>query len=253
MIFDPTDPYTPLGDLPEEQQGSLALIDHKDTDRLLEMPVMPPEMNRLERNIEAFLSPEGTLTGKVVEKSIGQTAVWERARLRQLSSSDYSRMVERWISLGATGAKALKISPTDNSREGSFNLDVEFAANSYAQIMQGRLMVFKPAIVGRLDRLSFTEGKRNHPFVIDGTTYSENVKIKLPLGFVVDELPEPANIESSFGKYVVSYKVAGDSLVFTRSLRLDRATIPAEKYESIRSFFGQVHAVEQSPVVLIKK
>jgi hypothetical protein len=253
LIFDPTDAYTQVGDLPEDQQGSLALIDHKDSDSLLRMPILPPEMSQVERNIEVSLSPEGSISGKVSEKSIGQSASEERGRLRNLSSADYNRMIENWIGRGVNGVKATKIAPKDNVQEGSFNLDVEFGANSYAQLMQGRLMVFKPAIIGRLDRQSFSEGKRIHPYLIDATTYSENVKIKLPEGFIIDEMPEPVQLKADFGKYDVKYEVKDGHLILKRSMTLNKATVSPEKYDSVWKFFGQVRAAEQSPVVLMKK
>lgn len=253
LMFDPTDPYTPLGDLPEDEQGSWALIDHADTDALLQMPVMPAEMNRLDRNIEVTLSPLGGLIGTINEKTIGQTARLERARMRGLSTADYNGLIEGWVSRGVSGAKTTKITPQDNQIDGNFNLNVEFAANSYAQIMQDRLMVFKPAIIGRLERLSFNEGKRTHPYLMDAMSYAESVKIKLPAGFVVDEIPEATQVETSFGKYSATYAVSGENLIFTRSLKLSRSAIPADKYDSIRSFFGQVHSAEKSPVVLMRK
>lgn len=253
LIFDPTDSYTPIGDLPESQQGSLALIDHKSTTGLTLMPVMPGKANMLDRSVDVSLSPDGSISGTVVEKTLGQAARDERARLKGLSLADYNRVIDRWISRGAAGAKSTKIVPTDNQDEGRFDLTVEFTANSYAQLMQQRLMVFKPAVVGRLDRLSFADGKRMNPYMIDASSYSENVRIKLPEGFEVDEIPESAKIESEFGKYDVSFKVVDGHLLVKRSLDLNRATVPADKYESVRSFFGRMHALEQSPVVLIKK
>jgi Domain of Unknown Function with PDB structure (DUF3857)/Transglutaminase-like superfamily len=253
LIFDSTDPFTPLGDLPEDEQGSLALIDHKDTQELLLMPILPPELNKLERNIEATLNPEGGISGKITEKTVGQTAKYERARLRMLSAGDYNRMIEGWVSRGMTGAKTSNILSGDDKKEGSFSLQADFSANSYAQIMQNRLMVFKPAVIGRLDNLSFNDGQRLHPFVINSTAYSESIKIKIPAGFTVDEVPEATKLETSFGKYSVDYEVKEDYILFTRSLKLNRSTIPADKYDSIRSFFGRVHAAEQSPIVLLKK
>ncbi len=253
MMFDPTDPYTPIGDLPEEEQGSWALIDHTDTDALLMMPVLPAELNRLDRNIEATLSPSGGLSGTINEKTIGQTATLERARLRSLSAGDYNGMIEGWISRGVTGAKTSKITTKDNQAEGNFNLDVEFSANSYAQIMQEKLMVFKPAIIGRLERLSFKEGRRMHPYLIDAISYSERVNIKLPMGFVIDEIPETTRLETSFGTYIATYEVSGENLIFKRSLKLNKSTVPADKYDTVRNFFGQVHSAEKSPVVLIRK
>ncbi len=253
LIFDATDQYTPLGDLPDDEQGSWALIDHRDTDALIQMPVMPAETNRLDRSIEIELLTDGSITGSLNESTVGQKAVGERARMRLLSVPDYNRMIEGWISRGATGAKAMKVSPTDDVGAGKFNLNVDFSAPAYAQIMQERLMVFKPAIVGRLDRLSFTEGKRFNPYNIDPTSYTENVKIKLPAGFTVDEIPESTKLETPFGKYDASYEIVGEQVVFTRSLKLNRYTVAAENYGSIRDFFGRVQAAEQAPVVLIKK
>lgn len=253
LIFDSTDPYTPLGDLPEDEQGSLALIDHKDTQELILMPILPPELNKLERNIEVSLDPQGGITGKITEKTVGQTAKYERARLRRLSAADYNRMIEGWISRGVTGAKTSNILPSDNSKEGNFSLQVDFSANSYAQIMQNRLMVFKPAVIGRLDNLLFSDGQRLHPFMIDASAYSESIKIKIPAGFIVDEIPEATKLETSFGKYSVNYEVKDEYIIFTRSLKLNRSTIPADKYDSVRNFFGQVHSAEQSPIVLLRK
>ena len=253
LIFDSTDPYTPLGDLPEDEQGSLALIDHKDTQELLLMPILPPELNKLERNIEVSLDPQGGITGKITEKTVGQTAKYERVRLRRLSAGDYNRMIEGWVSRGMTGAKTSNILSSDNNKEGNFSLQLDFSANAYAQVMQNRLMVFKPAVIGRLDNLSFNDGERLHPFMIDSSAYSESIKIKIPAGFTVDEIPEATKLETSFGKYSVNYEVKDDYILFTRSLKLNRSTIPADKYDSIRNFFGQVHSAEQSPIVLLKK
>lgn len=253
LIFDPTDPYTPIGDLPEAQQGSLALIDHKDTQDLLVMPTLPADQNKLEREVDVVLAADGSISGTVTENNVGQAARQERAQMKGMSSSDYNRVIERWISRGARGAKTLSITPTDDHSEGRFKLKVDFSADSYAQVMQQRLMVFKPAIIGRLDRLTFADGLRRNPYVIDATAYAERVKIALPEGFEVDEIPEGVKLESEFGKYDASYEVEGNTLVFVRSLVLNRSTIPAEKYETVKSFFGRVHAAEQSPVVLMKK
>ncbi len=253
LIFDATDPYTQLGDLPSDEQGSYALIDSSSTDELLLMPILPAEMSRVERNINVTLSSDGSILGSVNEKSLGQSASSERAALRRLSSADYNQMIENWISRGASGAKTTKISPNDGAGNGNFDLNVEFGAKNYAQMMQNHLMVFKPAIISRLERLSFSEGKRNHPFVIDPSTYLETVQFKLPAGFAVDEVPDAVNVETPFGKYSATYEVKDDTLIFSRSLKLNKSTVPADKYDTVKSFFSRVHSAEQSPVVLVKK
>ena len=253
MIFDPTDSETPLGDLPFYLQGSLALIDSKDAKDLTKMPVMPPEMNQLERNVALSLRADGGLSGSIHEQAKGQTAVRFRSEFRRLSRPEFNSMIERWVTQGATAAQVAKIEPTDSVGEGRFSLNVEFSANNYAQLMQGRLLVFKPAVVSRREGLALTAPQRKHPVVLRSSTYLETVKFQLPAGFDVDELPEPIKLEAEFGSYTTSYEVKNGELVFKRNFSVKATTIPAARYEVVRNFFARVREAEQAPVVLAKK
>jgi hypothetical protein len=253
LIFDPTDDDTPVGDLPDHEQGSYALIVAGDAGELLKMPVTPPEANRLERAVEAELSADGTLTAKVSEHSFGQAAVGERRLFKRAARPQYVTYIERWITQTAPSANVLKSEPNDDARGGKFALDVEFKSPNYAQLMRGRLMVFKPAVVSRRSSIFLTESKRKHPVVLDSETYDETVRIKLPEGFDVDEMPDAAELNQPFGNYTAKCEVKDGHLIFRRSLALKAGTIPVEQYASVRGFFERIRAVEQTPVVLVKK
>lgn len=253
LIFDATDPHTLLGDFPDHEQGSWALIAAGNEGSLTKMPIVPPEFNKLERSIDVSLDVKGGLSGVIREKANGQSATDFRREFRGNSVDDYNKKIERWVSSGMTATKVSKITPKDNLSEGEFNLDVEFTAPSYAQLMQGRLLVFKPAIIGRLDRLSFSGDKRFHPYLLDAAAYTETIKIQLPDGFIVDEMPDPTSLKTSFGNYSVNYEIKDNYLLFSRSMTLNKTIVPSDKYNSLRAFFGQIRAAEQSPVVLMKK
>jgi len=119
--------------------------------------------------------------------------------------------------------------------------------------MQNRLLVFKPAIVSRRESLFLTEAKRKHPVVLKSNAYSESVSVKLPEGFVVDEMPDPVKLDTSFGTYSTTYEAKDGQVLFTRKLVQRAGTIPVEQYNSVRSFFEKIRAAEQSPVVLARK
>lgn len=252
MIFDATDDNTPVGDLPEHEQGSYALIGATEGD-LVKMPILPPELNGFRRESEITLSETGAITGKISERALGQAAASFRGEFRALGASKYSDTIQSWLGRNIAGAKVAKVTPTDNQIEGKFDLDVEFSAASYAQLQQNRLLVFKPALVGKMDRISLSDEKRYHPVIFDSESYTETVKIKLPAGFIVDETPDAVSLETEFGKYAVSFDVKDGQLIFNRSLKMQRATIPADKYESVRKFFAQIRSVDQAPVVLLRK
>lgn len=253
LIFDATDPYTPVGDLPDTLQGSLALIEAGDNGGLVRMPITPPEMNLLERNIDVSLMGDGSIKGTIRELANGQESTLFRAQRRLLSAGDYDKMLESWLTRGAVGAKLVKVNSNDNHANASFDLNVEFAAQDYAQLMQNRLLVFKPVIVGRRGGVSLTEPKREHPVMLDSNAMRETVTFSLPTGFVVDEMPDAVSLETPFGKYSTKYEVKENKLIFTRSLTTVRTTVPVDKYSSVKDFYSKIMAAEQSPVVLLKK
>ena len=253
LIFDATDDVTPVGDLPIHEQGSYALIIAGEAGALLKMPVTPPEANMLTRNAEVQLNADGSILATMREQSIGQAAVREQGSFRGLTRTEYNGVIERWIARGATGVLVSKIEPVDERSEGRFSLGVELRAPSYGQLMQGRLLVFRPAIVSRRESLSLTDAARKHPVVLTPNAYAETTKIKLPAGFEVDEMPDAVKLETAFGNYSTSYVVQDGHLMFTRRLVVRAATIPVADYSKVRSFFERIRAAEGSPVVLVRK
>jgi hypothetical protein len=253
LIFDATDDDTPVGDLPEDEQGSFALIAAGDGGTLARMPVTLPEANKLERAAEVLLSADGSISASIREQSIGQSAVGYRREFRRLSRPDYLKRIEGWVTNGATGARVTKVEPLDNGSEGRFGLDVDFSAPAYAQLMQGRLLVFQPAIVSRRESLFLTGATRKYPVVLDSRAFSETVRVKLPAGFEVDEMPDPVTLDAPFGSYKTTYEVKNGELFFSRVMAVRAGTIPAAQYESVRRFYERIRAAEQSPVVLAKK
>ena len=253
LIFDATDEDMPVGGLPDHEQGSFALVIAGDSGALMRMPVTPADGNRLDRDIEAALAPDGSLTASIRERALGQWAADYRSEFRHESRPDYVKRIEGWVSSGVTSARVNRVDPTDTIADGRFSLDVDFTATNYGQLMQERLLVFKPAIVSRHEALSLTDSKRKYPVVLKANSYSETVRIKLPAGFAVDELPDAVKLDTNFGAYTTSYEAKDGQLVFKRNLVQRAMTIPVEQYSAVRSFFERIRAAEQSPVVLAKK
>jgi hypothetical protein len=253
LIFDATDDNTPLGDLPEDEQGSFALIAAGDAGSLVKMPETPSEANSIERNIEASLTADGAVTATLQERAIGQRAVDYRRVFRNVSRPEYVKLIEGWVTSGATAARVSKVNPVDRETEGKFDLDVDFSAVNYAQLMQDRLLVFKPEIISRYKSINLTEPVRRHPVVLDSLAFTETVRLKLPSGFEVDELPEPLKLDAPFGSFKTSYELKDGELVYTRTLAQRSTTLPAAQYQTVRTFFERVRAAEQSPIVLLKK
>jgi len=253
LIFDATDPHTPVGDLPEYLQGSLALIIAGDSGGLSRMPITPPNTDLLERTVDVELTAVGEVKGTIRERARGQASTFFRQEFRSISAADYRKAIEGWLTNGATGAKLENILAKDGPDESTFDLDISFSAARYGQLMQNRLLVFKPVIVGRRDEVYLTESKRTNPIEIGSSAMKETTTFTLPAGFTLDEMPVATNLENSFGKYSTKYEVKENKVLFTREMTLTRSVLPVEKYSMAKEFFTKIREADQSPIVLIRK
>ncbi|MDA0207391.1 MAG: DUF3857 domain-containing protein [Acidobacteria bacterium] len=252
LLFDPTDSYTPLGLLPTHEQDSWALLTAPAKGLLIRVPAAAPEQNRVEREATVALSAEGGIEVALTERSMGQSATENRALRGRGSEAEYRSIIERWIARGAPAAAVSAVAVNDDP-EAAFDLAVKFAAPRYAQLIAGRLLVFKPAIVERRTGTYLTDGERVHPVLLNANAFRETIRFSLPQGYAVDEKPVDVVLHTEFGDYGASWVVQGDELTFARELTVRNADVAPDGYAEVRDFFRAIAGAEQAPVVLAKQ
>lgn len=251
LFFDPTNPYTSLGYLPAEEQDSLGLILSPESDDLVLLPSSSPEENLLTRKIKANLSEEGDLRARVQEECIGNAASKNRKYYIQKTPQEYRRSIESWISRGAPGSQVTNIEANDKGE--TFWVSVDVNSPRYAKLMGRQLMVFKPAFISPLVDPFFTDDERKYPVILEADAYSESVEVDLPPEFNIDEIPAPVSIKYGFGEYHADWQFEGTRLFFNRSMKINNVTVEQDDYPSVKTFFDQMIAAEQAPVVLVRK
>lgn len=252
LLFDPTDPYVPLGFVPDHEQDAWALMGAGAQGDLFKTPATPPSANRLERRYTMTLDAEGALKATLRQTATGQEAFDSRAQLKAKSQDGYVKSVEQRFNRAITGAAFSKIEPKDEAEKG-FTLAVDFSASGYAKSMRGKLLMVKPVPLPYGGVPSLADPKRTQPLLIDPVSYKERVELNVPEGFVIDELPDSGRIKTAFGAYSIQFKQEGQRVVMDRELELQSAWVPVEQFKEARAFFGSVGGSEQSPVVLLKK
>jgi hypothetical protein len=253
LFFDPTSGTTSFGDLPRPEQGSLALVAAGEQGALLRMPSMLPSFNQGTRETRAVLGEDGSIRAEFREDLRGQEAASARTSYYGQPEPEFRKIVERAVTRGANGAAVSKVEPHDELLQGRFSLDVAFEAPHYGQLKGNRLLVFRPAIMGRREGVFLVEPKREHEVQMNASAWREVVRIKLPAGFQVDEKPDPRNLQTPFGHYSATFEVKDGELVFTREWELQNKTIPVAQYAEVRKYYETILAAEQEPVVLVRK
>ena len=251
LIVDPTNPLIPPGELPMVEQGGLALVAAADKAALVRLPMTSPEENLTEGEIHASLSETGTLTATVQEAWHGYTAVRPRGNYYGRTRPDFDKSIEEWVAENVTGAAVSGIEPADSSYPSRFTATFGMTATAYGQMKGGRLMVVKPFILGRRYSILFINPTRSNPIALNAESFRNKVHITLPPGFKLDELPEPLQLDASFGHYSAKCELSGAELLCSRELEFRFASVPAEQYAEVRVFFEKILNEEQSLAVLV--
>ncbi|MFN3323729.1 MAG: DUF3857 domain-containing protein [Bryobacteraceae bacterium] len=252
LPFDPTDPYTPLGDLPRDQQGSRALVVAGEKGELLEMPLLPPSAHRVESTTEAEYTVDGSLSAKVVRSYFGQPA----ARLRRLHRMREPDRFKKGFEAGLTnrlgGLSMSRIEAEDRMEEGRFRVEMDLSVARFGQI-QGPLLILSPGLLAPTAEYSFSTRERKTPVELAGGSRKDRVTIHLPAGLKVDELPKAVEIETSFGSYRAEWSYEDGRLTFVQESEVRDALIPAGEYPKVRAFFEAVNGAQGAPAILLTR
>jgi hypothetical protein len=249
LFFDPTDPYVPVGYLPDHEQASMALVGAGDVGNLVKVPVGLVKAAGLLREVDAALKSDGAIDGTFVETRTGEALPESISEYRANSKTEYSKMVERWVGQSVPGSTTTDIEVKDSGAE--FVLKAKFAAPRFAKTPQSRMMIFRCSVL-RHNQLRLTEKIRKYPVVVDAEALQETARISLPADFKVDELPDRVHVESPFGKFDANWEVDAGVLVFKRTIEMPAQTIPAAQYADLKKFLDTMAGSGEMPVVLVK-
>jgi hypothetical protein len=103
------------------------------------------------------------------------------------------------------------------------------------------------------DVLPNDDKPRTVPIDLNATGHwHDSYDIALPDGYVVDEVPDPVNLEMEFASYHSSVSSKGSLLHYERDYKVKELVLPADKDAEFRHLEGAIQADEKSTVVLKK-
>jgi len=97
LIFDPTWDKTPFGQLEHELQASYGVLFEKNSSEIVELPLMSPELNRIQRTASFQLQTDGTLKGTVVENRFGDLAEVRRQVYTNATAKEQQAFEDRLL------------------------------------------------------------------------------------------------------------------------------------------------------------
>ena len=191
LFFDATDPDVLLGDLPVHLQGGKVHVVASGSDALTTLPVLPAETHHMSsRLVQLELSANGGVKGECNYGGPGSVGAYYRAKSRHDSANDFRKHITERINSTVSGASVEDLTTHDDPLTGEYRIQYRFSAPRFAQMMPGGLAVVRLDVLSRDTVPAFTAKERKLPIALELWLLRDEVTLKLPRGFVVDELPD---------------------------------------------------------------
>lgn len=252
LIFDPTDPYTQVGDISGNLQGSLVHVEAPGNDALTTLPVFLPQDDfKIVRRMTMTLTSEGAVTVAGRVSAAGQTGASLRAQFERANlPKDVEQLVTKQLNDKFRGAIVQDKKTEDDRLSGQATLVFSCVQPNYLQWLQGRTAIVKLDILSRHYLPNFSEKERALPIYLPPLAIDDEIVFTVPTGFQVDELPAPTVLESTYGSCRMTYETIGEAMVLKRVVVLNQSTIPVADYAKLRQFLGDIAKADRTSLLL---
>ncbi|MGA2571007.1 MAG: transglutaminase-like domain-containing protein [Terracidiphilus sp.] len=253
LIFDPTNERTPVGNLPSYEQGGYGILAAGPASQVIALPVLPPAANGKERKGTFALAPDGALSGTVDTSSTGPLGARLRLSLKETTEKERREELEKAVAYDLPGVILNSFAydqPSDLDKP--LELQYKVTVPNYAH-QAGPLLLVRPRVVGD-DAIPFDDKPRSVPIDLSATgNWRDSFDIALPTGYVVDESPDPVDLDTDFASYHSATTAKGNILHYERNYVVRQVQIPAERAAEFRKFESAILADEKGSVVLKKQ
>jgi transglutaminase-like putative cysteine protease len=253
LIFDPTNEWIPIGQIPPYEQGGYGILTEGNQSQLIALPVMAPAADSIDHTIHAQLAADGSLEATVVEQRFGYSAERPRVTFTEGSQQQQRDYLEKRLRRDLDSVSIEKVAAehsTDLSQP--LELDYSFRVASYAR-SAGDLLLVRPRILGS-DAWALPRESRAWPIDLSAVqTRIDHIDVTLPPGYVVDELPDPVSLDTDFASYHSVVTADATGLHYSREYTVKQLQLDASRYDDVRKFGERVAYDEATSAVLKKK
>lgn len=250
VLFDPTDATTPLGVLPAADQGGFGLVASAKATGLVGLPMAPAELNRAETRVQATLEPSGDLIARVEEISSGGIGARFHSARENLRNDRFTPVLEKRLRETVSFLEGLHWTDTWDPGAARWQLGYDFKALRYARRTAGSLLLVNPQVVSARTRLTPWRTRTEGVVWRAASTERKLVRLTLPPGAVIEELPETAGFKTAFATGRLHYRREGQDVIYDYELTQKGGFLDQRAYESFRTALQKLDEAERRPVLV---
>ena len=247
-----TDQTIPFGHLTTFNEGRYALLVKPGGGELVHTPRNQAHQNQRVRHARVRLTPVGDATAQVQTRHTGNQQDWIRQGLANRSAREREEWLREYIDIPSFEIVSADFSEVE-TRALSLTLSMTLTLPRYAARTGKRL--FLP--VNLLHRWTYVpppSEERSQPIEFFPYAFADadTIRYELPEGFSVEAMPDPIEVETTFGRFAAKTEVESDgTLAYYRWQEVTDVSFPAEYYNAFRDFMLQIAEADRAQVVLV--
>ncbi|MFT3780635.1 MAG: DUF3857 domain-containing protein [Nibricoccus sp.] len=249
VLFDPTNPFIPLGVLPHNDQSGFCLIAH-DKGRLVRVQNEEPKFNGVRRKINAAVDDKGAVSVSAEEIYFGLQGATQHVLREELDTGEFGSRLKRHLLSLFPLAQSFKWENRWDSSTATFAITSSFKLEKFLRdIGKGRLLV-SPKTTPDPARLQPWKTTFEGVAWTTAESCQDEICLVLPPGFSVVELPDEWRTENSLLSCRIRYRIEGDRVVMTRESQLKAGFLQKSEYDALRTQLIKIQDALNRPITL---
>jgi hypothetical protein len=242
----------PAGYLSGFTSDRYALAIDENGGKLVHTPKYGLQENVQVRKVKAKLDEEATLTLNTITNYKAEREDMLHQMVHYLSKDKIKEFLHEQLDFGT-----YDVINFDYKEEKSplpvMTETLDLSVSNYASITGKRLFII-PNVMSRSSQKLKADEERKYDIVLrDEFNNIDSVEIEIPQGYEPESIPPPVTIESKFGKYNSTIKLAGNKIYYYRSREQYSGTFPAKEYSNFANFYDAIYKADRNKIVLVKK
>jgi hypothetical protein len=211
-----------------------------------------PQSSLLYRSAQVSLGADGDLSGEITVKFNGEDALQHRLDAIDQDEAGRRKSMEDEVRAWLPPDSVAKLQDSQGWESADEPLVAHFkiTIHGFASVAGKRLLLpsyFFPT----LQRNMFASQYRRYPIAFSYPfTEEDELIMKLPDDYEVEEPPFRRKAGLSYAGYEISSAVADHQITTQRKLRFEEVQLPADKYEELKNFFSVVQKGDEGHTVL---
>ena len=250
----PGDIFLPQTHIPEENEGTLAMLVGDQSKQFVNLPFSVPALNRTRHIFTLTLDNDLKLAGSLKETCHGHEARDLHLAAYETDSTDRQDKMRKQLEEQFPDAQIDSVSAGGlDDLEKPVTLECSIHLPTMQQQAAGRILIQPFGALSKIDN-PFQAEHRSHVILFDHAyELSEIMSITVPDTFAVESLPADSTFANRVGACEVAFKNFDQNLSIQRMFRLNSSIWSDANYDLVKSLFQTRQSFDRLTVVLKRR